>query len=409
MPISGPTPNWQIQPSPGYQINSTAISADGTRMIAGTSIEEATAAGVGIYCYGTTDGASGTLLWSDPLGQPAYDGVFWVAISSDGRYAAAGGSYAKTGSGFVRIYDVSAGASSRVEFPTSSRVNELEMSADGTYVVAVYGSTVELYQRAAGTYVVAATQVLTNDYVRTCSISPDGTWIVAGGQVDSANLDPEPRHARSLADSASPGFVAIFINQQGTLEPATTRNPAAGVLRVVLSGAFIAASTQDGTLYLYAQVFFPDWEQAWSFKPAVTIGYSYALGLAPGSDGNYYIAAGGNNVGVSPSTGWLYLVKNVPTGGLFQPQQLWIRSLEYAPNPATNMDGSAIYVTAGDGEPVTGGETSGNFYLFDAMGGGLLWSFPTSIMNWAMAINTKGTACFGGSDDGYVYYWGSPA
>lgn len=411
MSIPGPNPSWSVQPASGYQINSTAISADGTRMITGTSIEGGSAAGFGIYCYGTTDGRTGTLLWSDLLGRTAYDGIFWVAMSANGQYAAAGGAYTNTGSGFVRIYNVAQGASSRVEFATSSRVNEIEMSADGTYVVAVYGSTVALYSRLSGSYQLAATQVLANDYVRTCAISPDGTWIVAAGQKDSGDLGSEPRQSPALQATVSPGFLTIYINQQGTLEPATSRLPAAGVLRVVMSGAFIAASTQDGTIYMYSHVFFPDWEQAWTFKPSgVSVGVSYALAIAPGQDGNYYVAAGCNNPGSSPSSGWIYVVKNLPVGGLFQPQLMWIKPTQYAPNPATNMDANATYVTAGDGQPIGGGqETPGNFYLFDAMTGNLYWSYPTSIMNWAMAINARGTACFGGSDNGFVYYWGSPA
>lgn len=131
MPVPGPNPSWSAQPRPGYQINSTAISADGSVMITGTSIEGANGGDFAVYCYQTEDGSGGTLLWSDPLGREAYEGVFWVAMSADGRYAAAGGSYETEGSGFLRLYSVGGGASSRQEFATTSRINQVEMSADG--------------------------------------------------------------------------------------------------------------------------------------------------------------------------------------------------------------------------------------------------------------------------------------
>lgn len=409
MSIPGPSPLWSVQPFAGLQINSTAISASGSRMITGTSIEGGSSSDFAIYCYG----GSGELLWSDPLGANAYDGVFWVAISADGAWAAAGGSYQQSGSGFLRIYSVDGGASSRQEFTTSGRVNEVEMSADGSSVVAVFEDTVALYTRSGSTYTLSASQSFAGAYARTCAISADGTWITAGGNQDDASptRTRRPSGPRRTYSSGT-GFVKVFLNQGGSLNVASAWNPTAGVLRVVMTGAFVANANEDGSVQLYFRVMGPVYTLGWTFWPSVPVSYIYALAIGQTNDA-VYVAAGGNVPSTSsgPSAGLLFMIQSLPNGAGFTPTQLWSQPLAYAPNPATNMDAAVQYVTAGVGEPHAGSETPGAFYLFGAGSGVSPWGSPyeTPIMNWAMAINAAGTAIFGGSDDGFVYYWGAPA
>ena len=413
MSINGPEPRWSVQPFPGLQINSTAISANGATMITGTSIEGASSDDFAVYCYVTGDGSSGQLAWSDPLGQTAYDGIFWVAISADGAYAAAGGSYGKSGPGFLRLYNVAEGASSRQEFATTGRVNEVEMSADGTTVVAVFEDTVSLYTRSGGTYQLTGTATLPGAYVRTCAISPDGTWVAVGGNQDDATptRTRRPSSPRRTTSSGT-GFVTVFINQQGVIDAASTWKPTAGVLRVVMTGAFVANANEDGSVQLYSRVFMNVYTLAWTFWPTPQVSYIYALAIGQTADGTVYVAAGGNDPSTSPSAGTLFMIRSAANAGGtgFDATQLWSQALPYAPNPATNMDAAVTTVTAAVGEPHSGTETPGDFYLFDAMTGTSPWGGPyaTSIMNWAMVINTAGTAVFGGSDNGYIYYWGNP-
>jgi hypothetical protein len=50
MPIAGPTPSWTQTPNSGFQINSTALSADGSVLLTGTSIESKSSNGFAVYC-----------------------------------------------------------------------------------------------------------------------------------------------------------------------------------------------------------------------------------------------------------------------------------------------------------------------------------------------------------------------
>lgn len=399
MAIPGPNPGWSAQPRAGYQINSTAISADGSLMLTGTSSEFGSADDFGIYCYQTPDGSRGNLLWSDPLGRVAVDGVFWVAISADGRYAAAGGAYEKEGSGFLRLYSVAGGPSSRQEFATTSRVNEVEMNADGSVVVTVYGDCADVYTLVDGRYQLLGSQVYANSYLRSCGITADGVWIAVGGESNAG----APVTSRG-------GMVSVLVNDRGSLQVASAMAPACRVLRVVIAGAFVAASTAGGTVSLYFRVMGAAYQEAWTTSPGKPMGDVYALAIAQ-TDAGTFVGAGGNASGTTPEAGWVFLIQNLPSGGAFSPVLRWIQPTAYAPNPATNFDAAAAFLTAADGEPTGSGETAGHFYLFDAMSGTPAWPAPlgTSLMNWAMAINAAGTACFGGSDDGYVYYWGRPA
>lgn len=399
MAIPGPNPAWSAQPGAGYQVNSTAISADGSVMITGTSIEESTGTDFGIYCYHTLDGSSGSLLWSDPLGAEDYEGVFWVAMSADGRYAVAGGSSVMQPGGFLRFYSVAEGAGSRQEIVTASRINEVEMSADGSAVVAVYDDRADVYARIGAEYRLLGSQAYTGCYLRTGGISADGVWIVVGGESTSGEA----------ASSGQAGVVSILLNNQGGLQLASTFALANPVLRVVIAGAFVAASTAGGTVSLYFRVMGTVYQEAWTMSPSESVGDIYALGIVE-TDAGVLVGAGGNAVGSASGSGCVFVVQNANDGGSFAPQELWLQRVQYPPNPATSFDAAALYLTAADGEPTGGGETPGNFYLFDARSGALAWSEPyhTELMNWAMAINAAGTACFGGSDTGEVYYWGRP-
>jgi WD40 repeat protein len=423
MPIAGPTPSWTQTPNSGFQINSTALSADGSVLLTGTSIESKSSNGFAVYCYHTADGINVNLLWSDSLGQNAYDGVFWVALSADGNYAAAGGSYTQTGGGFLRLYSVSGGVSSRQEFATTSRVNEVEMSADGSVVVAVYGDQADVYVLANGKYSLSGSQSWPGNYIRTCGITPDGTWIVVGGDQDTGQV---PQHdvgrrsevAAELAAThtsddddagANAGIVSLLVMEGGEVEVVGTITPGAGVRRVVITGAFLAASTRAGTITAWFRVMGPALQEAWTFTPTEPVGIIYALAIAQTDDATIWVGGGGN-AGRGATGGRVFMIQSTPnaSGSGFTAKQVWMKPTQYPPNPATNMDAGALYLTAADGEPTGTSETPGNFYLFDARTGDLQWSLPTSLMNWAMVINSTGTACFGGSDNGSLYYWGAP-
>lgn len=252
-----------------------------------------------------------------------------------------------------------------------------------------------MYALANGQYRIMGSQVYPDCYARSCGITPDGVWIVVGGEAHS-----------SAPVSSRGGVVSVLINSQGTLQVASAMAPTSRVLRVVIAGAFVAASTTGGTVSLFFRVMGPVYQEAWTMSPSKPVGDIYALAIAQ-TDGGTFVGAGGNATGTDPAAGWAFVIRNVPSGPSFTPEELWIQPTTYAPNPATNFDAAAVYLTAADGEPSGSGETAGSFYLYDAMSGALAWSAPysTNLMNWAMAFNAAGTACFGGSDNGFVYYW----
>ncbi len=405
-------PNWTVTPYAGLQVNSTAISDDGYNLITGTSAEYDSSDNFAVYYY-KTEGSTATLMWQDSLGQNIQQGVFWVAISGDGGYGAAGGQYG-SGKGFLRTYNMSAGVSSRQEFSYTSRINEVEISTDGSAIVAVESANIQFFTKGSSGYTQAATETIPGGYMRSCGISSDGQYLVAGGEVYS-DEDEASGYRHKDATSSSTGILYFYGNVNGTLSYLGHYEADYGILRVVISqdGKYFAASTKEGQVLLFANPItkqdklMPLWVYT---NPDYQLGLSYALAICNTLGGELYVASGGNHVPSSnPAYGYAYMLKNVNGA----PQRLWINKLDYCPNPGMNMDAYANFVTSADGQPIfsdedTGtppSETPGNFYLFNAQTGSEYWKYTTSLMNWPMTINPGGTAVFSGSDNGGIYYW----
>ena len=408
------SPNWSVTPYAGLQVNSTAISDDGQNLITGTSAEYDSSDNFAVYYY-KTDGSTATLAWQDSLGQNIQQGVFWVAISGDGNYGAAGGQYG-TGKGFLRTYNMATGVSSKQEFPYTSRINEVEISSDGSAIVAVESSNIQFYTLSASGYTQVATETIQGGYMRSCSITPNGQYLVAAGEVYSDSDDTKDYRQKDSSDGST-GILYLYENVNGALNYLGHYEADYGILRVVMSrdGKYFAASTKEGQVLLFANPItkqdklFPLWIYT---NPDYQLGLSYALAICNTPSGELYIASGGNYVPSSnPSYGYSYMLKNVNN----TPQRLWINKLDYCPNPGMNMDANANFVTSADGQPIFNdkdsatppSETQGNFYLFNAQTGSQYWKYTTSLMNWPMTINSGGSAVFAGSDNGTVYYWSS--
>lgn len=404
MPINGPDPAWTTIPNHDFQLNTVAISDDGATVLTGTSLEYGSSGDFGVYCYTLDERGVGRLLWSDPLGRTAKDGVFWVALSGDGRWAAVGGSYGSDEGGFVRFYSVADGPRTKQEFPTTSRVNEVELDADGSLAVACYADRIDCFARSGSEWRVGGTQQLEGTYARSCGVNPDGGLIVVGGQVESGTAGP--------SESASkPGFVAVMAWTGNSLDSFGRLETEQEVLRAVISGSFVAASTHGGTVSLWYGVMGPAYQRAWTVAPEPGLSLIYGLAIAQ-TGTTVWIGGAGNGTAASGAPGWVFALRSDPNpGGTgFTPTQLWHAATDYAPNPASYFDAGARLLTAADGEPrVNEPETPGNFYLFDVATGTPVWKHPTPLMNWGMRINAAGSACVGGSDDGTLYYWGGPS
>lgn len=375
-----------MTPTSGLQVNSVAISADGQRCIAGTS-EEYGSGQFSVVCYD----AHGSLRWRAPFGEAgSYQGVFWVAISADGALAAAGGETGK-GAGLLTIYD---GATGAVIFSAAqpSRVNQLCFSRDGSSLLTCFGNTVALYRSSGTSFALAAAHDFSPFACGSCALSADGS--VAA--VASRDYDTCQGQVSALGISG---------NGMTVIGSATF---ASGAMRVAMtdSGSHWAAAFHDGSCALFSQA--SPGAAVWSYLPTEAgLDVAYGVDITETADGRVLVACGANLTvptppPPAPHAGLLYMVQSVDGN----PALLWQSYLQYAANPGVSLDTNARYVTATDGSPTAGGgESPGNFYLFDGATGAPLWTYPTTTMNWPMVITPDGSAVLGGSDTGSVIYW----
>ena len=215
----------------------------------------------------------------------------------------------------------------------------------------------------------------------------------------------------AAAGSGNTGQVVTLAANGATLTITGTWNSPVGVMRVAIapSGNHWGASLHDGSCALFDPQHMST--PLWTFIPSVTgLGLAYGFDLTETSEGRIVLACGANVTQNSSTTGYLYVVDSVVVNGVRQGKLRWSANLQYSANPGVSLDRDAVYVTATDGEPISGGgETPGNFYLFSGGTGALVWSYPTAIMNWPMVITPNAATAFGGSDTGGVYYWTLPA
>jgi PQQ enzyme repeat len=363
-------------------INSVAISGDGTKVVAGTYFFTAgpapTPKTVGMFAYDN----KGKPLWPAPDTYPATFGITWVAISRDGTWAASGGQISGT-SGLINAYDAATGAKALTYNPPVN-VNMVTLNSNGSFLVAG-ADLLYVFARKGSTKVWDAPQTITypGGKVERVAISDDGKWIVA---------------------AVAGGVVSLVRNNGSTLgPPATWSLPNSWILWVSIAanGSGFAVAGSDGNVYYFdinasASSTTP-LKPAWQ---ATLTGCSACRSVAVCDDGSRISAVG--DFKSSPATGRVFLLANQGTSG----KQLWSSTPTtlYGAN-STSIDAKAQYVTVTDGTPAG---TAGNFYLFDAKTGNLLWSYKTSNMNWPMEISANATGIAAGSDDCDVYYFSVP-
>lgn len=406
------TPAWQHALSITEQVNSCALSADGSRIVAGTSQEF----GQGQFAVVCFD-AGGNQLWRQPVGTPqAYQGVFWAAISADGSTVAAGGELADGAQGFLVAFDGSTGASLYDNTSLPARVNQVSLSDDGNTLLACYLDTIALYRRGStlvfaqvDTYSVAA-----HHTIESAMLSGDGTRVVAGS-IHYVQAASTRASATSTADATATTTVGAVISASilpiGGFRNITTTDFDSGVMRVAVTadGSAWGGALHDASCvcFLAGSTTLPVWRQ----RCTVAANIAYAFDIAGSASGTVSLAYGVNLV-ANPDPG-------APQGAVISltcdaqanppvPVQRWSLPTKFAVNPGVTLDRAATLVTATDGKPDPGHETTesaGNFYLFDNVANQLLWSYPTPKMNWPMAVAANGRAIVGASDDGHVYYW----
>jgi hypothetical protein len=405
LPLSA-TPSWTVTPDPALQVNSVAVSPDGNTCIFGTSAEYGTGT-FNVYHY---DG-SGVLRGSWPFGPAnSVQGVFWVAVSADGNFAAAGGETASKNAGLLTAYRLSDGAALLGD-SFAARVSQVSLSGDGSLLLAVSGDTVTLYSYTGSEYVRAGQQSFPGASCGSCALSPDGFNAVVACTIYHDG------DSEGAASSPSTGQVVSLAIADNAMTVTGTWATATGVQRVAMAatGNYWGAVLHDGSCALLGPGNVT--QPVWQYRPTLqNLGIAYGIDITETSTGRVVLACAANVPlpATEPiqahSGGYLYLVESVLESGKQQPQFCWGSALEYSGNPGVSLARDAQSVTATDGQPIyplttPPTETPGNFYLFDGATGAQLWRYPTPIMNWPMAITPDGSHAFGGSDDGSVYFW----
>ncbi len=405
---------WYFTPENPLQINSVAISHDGSRCAFGSSFER----GSGEFYTYLFDG-SGNQLWKKTISSgTAYQGVFWVALSGNGQYVASGGETSdskglNTKPGYLQAFAADSG-DELLNINLYSRVNQVSLSDDGQYLAVCYGHTIEIYQlNTAGTayYSIFKEQSATYS-INSCVISSNGSTVVASG----IHYSDDNQQVKASQDATSTtGQIFSYTISNENVQPIGTCDLPTGCMRVAVvdNGQIWAASLHDGSCVLVHSL--KPTELAWQCKPDnPDLSLAYAVDITRTEMGDVFVACGAN-LNSKINGGFLYLVKSVRMvyedeaypAPYFKGIIQWSTDIKFGVNPGVSLDKNAQYVTATDGKPdgQTVKESAGSFYLFEAADGHQIWRHDTTMMNWPMALAQDGSSVIGGSDNGSVYYW----
>lgn len=399
-------------------VNWTAVSARGEAFLACTfNLFAPSKQKYFAYCFarGATEPT-----WTDSI--DAVEGYFWVAVSADATWAASGGLVSKSPEvGFVRACRIGQAGPTPVldlDFRTPGRVNEVELSQDGRWLVACGGDCLYLFE--LGTAKTEPQAVFTGPgTVYGAGISADGAWIVAGMMASESGdaTAGDSRRASSGAGGSVVGQVVLFQNQGGRLAqrgcwkaPWIDGKQNSFIQRIVIApdGQHFAAASSNGAFYLFSLSQFlrtqaPLWGQS-------APGQATIYGLALSADGQC-LAAGSNPLQSSnepPGPGFYSYVRNLPdpnspTG--FSPSLIWKAQALSSPNPGLSMDAGGAYVAAADGHPF---DKPGTFYLLSGVDGSRLWHMTTKCECYPAAISQDASLVVCGSDDSNVYVFAGP-
>ncbi len=397
--IPNKQPAWKASPADGkYFINSVAVSADATRVVAGTfhhvygadesrrgpAVHPAPGGGAspddgnyGVYCYDGT----GRPLWKDEF--TGWQGVYWVALSADGSRAAGGGFSSQTApQGFVRAYDAGAQGRLLLSHATQKRVNQVAFSADGTWLVSAAETLLLFrYDAGAGTYRLSAEfSTGADDGVVSAALSADGSVIAYAGY---------------------DGQIGVLANSGGQLVPRArwqvpggTKADFCHMIDLAPSGRAFAAGGAAGKFYYFdVASFIASGQPTCDYSTGVP-GPVYGVAIAE-TGGRF---AGVVNQGDAGEVCLLGLAGAMPV--------LQARlALKRNPNCAA-LNAACGLLAVADGHP---DGTPGHYYAFDCGTPGVVrlrWIYETSQnMSWPIVIAAGGGAVVGGSDDSHVYYF----
>ena len=261
-----------------YQVNSIDMSNSGKVLIAGNSNEYGgeSNSDFALYAYYANEGKLEETA-RVPINLPSYSGIYWNRISGDGKLVIAGGSYfsedqsgysnrkkdkskqKKDNSGFVQFANLEDGSQNELyTYENCGRVNQVDISADGQYAIAVMGSFLKLYtytnrEGFEETYSFflgkdGGSNALPYGY--TCSLSADGRYIVVGLWLS------DEKSCESEQKSKKTGAIWLLENHSGKIKEDTSYciHLDTHVLRVAIDDVsqFFAATEKNGNVSFYS-------------------------------------------------------------------------------------------------------------------------------------------------------------
>lgn len=401
MSVPTAVPIWQQTPHAGHYINSVAVSADGGIVAAGTffhtygtsatadnkqvarqagSLAPAAAADSEYGTFGTyVWDRAGTLVMKKEFA--GWQGVYWVDVSADGSTVASCGWYSGSPNyqGFVAAFDIGSG-SSLLFFDLPSRGNVVALDANGLLLLAGADQGY-LFSRESGgdfgTTPAAIALAASGDTALVTALSSDGSIGLIGsyqGEVVLFTINdgvPATPVRWQLPNSAYLHFAALSADGQH---------------------AYIGANS--GILYaIDVQQFLADPASIW--QAAIPGGATTIYGVACSENGMFIASAGNTTAGGVVA----YYANKYNNAAMY-----WQATTAHSPN-SVSMDGAGAYVALADGHP---DNTPGCFYLWRAMDGAALWTYPTSDMSWPIKLSADGSLVVGGSDNGSVYAFAGP-
>lgn len=367
---------WHCAMKPQYPINSTAISADGSRCVAatfqGTYGSAPPPPPTDSYCVACWD-RGGKTLWIDTF--EAFEGPFACAISGDGTVAAAGG-WLKDGQGYTTVYNAETG-DKLVTYYFAHRVNSLALDYHGT-VLAIGENDAHLAQQTNGVFPTSPSAAnLTGIIIESVAMPNAGNLFVAGDYSGNVYLFENNNGS---------------INSGGTWAGGSSMGPVHCVA-ISADGAWFVAVGDSTSVYLFDPASIKLNKTAASLS---LTGSDRLRWVTISADGSFIATCG--NVG---DGGLVYGIKN-DNGKL---STLWNQAAKTTDNPnCVSTDAVGQYVAVATGYTLPG-ENGGEFCLFDGATGVMLWQHPSPMMAWPCFISSNGSGIIAASDHGVAYYF----
>ena len=401
-------PLWESRLTKIFWVNSVAISNDGKRLVAGTYIHDYdqkidkgfpnVQSRFGVYFYDDVPKVQTDRVdpkWSDEF--KAWDGVFGVAISGDGKIVAGSGWFDRNGDtklGLLRAYDAESSSAGALKVlldfkDITQRVSWVSLSNDGRVLAAV-ADDVYVFVREGDAFkpepVALGVSEVAKQYMTNVAVHPTGAWLAAcdhSGHVYAARLNN--------------GVIENLVTW-----PALKEYPFLSVAIASDAGKFVVG----GGNLVFVFDFNEFMAQGASYQPkefdTAPEGESGVPEDQPGK-----LAENVRWVATSADGTLITVVANRSNldGKLFARNgdltPRWHVAIDNSPN-STSIDAAGLFVAMADGWPTS---TPAKFHLFNASDGKKRWESGTLSMNWPIVINTNGDAVVAGSDDGTVYYF----